>query len=266
MADAWTSFAEIVRETEGQPPYHLRTLVETVREAADPRSPSDLQILDHGCGGGAALLYLSALGYTGVHGIDLESGTAERWNRLMDEVLGIKEKRFFVYDGSVLPFADGSQDVIFSQQVLEHVRPAVLDTYYAEEYRVLKPGGIVVHQVPHRLAPYDSHTRTWFLHYLPHRIWRWSLRLIGRASITSETALFLRWPWIHRMKINENFEDNTDVTVDRLVGLDDFTYYDGPVGLRRAISRLVRAPIIGPLAQSLLRNLMMIDTVSRKRL
>lgn len=265
LEEQWDAFVELVKASNNQPPYHLRTLLRTVTDAGRGRDKADLRILDHGCGGGAALLYLCALGYTGIYGIDLPVDTTGRWNRLLREVLGIQDPRFLGYDGGTLPYDDNTFDVVFSQQVLEHVRPAYLDAYYAEEHRVLKPGGVVVHQVPHRLVPYDSHTRTWFLHYLPHRAWRWLLRRIGKSSVTTETALFLRWPWVHRGKLRAQFGGYTDLTVDRLILFDDFSYYDGPVRLRRLIAHCVRWPLVGPVARGLLRNLVMIDTVSRKQ-
>lgn len=50
------------------------------------------------------------------------------------------------YDGEHLPFEDQSFDVIFSSNVLEHVRklPALL----SEMRRVLRPGGYCVHLMP----------------------------------------------------------------------------------------------------------------------
>jgi SAM-dependent methyltransferase len=50
------------------------------------------------------------------------------------------------YDGSAIPFPDGTFDVVFSSNVLEHVRePAAL---VRETRRVLKRGGIAVHLMP----------------------------------------------------------------------------------------------------------------------
>lgn len=50
------------------------------------------------------------------------------------------------YDGLNIPFPDGSFDIVFSSNVLEHV----LDLPYlqAEMKRVLKPGGVCVHLMP----------------------------------------------------------------------------------------------------------------------
>jgi SAM-dependent methyltransferase len=50
------------------------------------------------------------------------------------------------YDGRTLPFADATFDVVFSSNVLEHVRdvPALL----AEASRVLRPSGVMIHVLP----------------------------------------------------------------------------------------------------------------------
>lgn len=263
---AWESYAKTVQENRHIPPFHLRSVINVLEAAGERRDKADIQVLEHGCGNGEAAMYLCALGYTGVHGIDLLSSKSKRWNRFMREVLGIEETRFFAYEGGHLPMADQSFDVVFSQQVLEHVNPAFIDLYYAEEARVLKPTGLVFHQVPHRLVPYESHTKLWFLHYLPYRLWRWLLRRIGKSSIVSEEALFLRWPWVHRRCIKGLYQNNEDLTVERLVGFDDFTGYDGPVRIRRLISYVVQLPVIGTLVSRVLRNLVMIDTLSRKPL
>lgn len=42
---------------------------------------------------------------------------------------------------------DGSVDVVFSNSVLEHVTPAVLEPLYRESLRVLRPGGLMFHSV-----------------------------------------------------------------------------------------------------------------------
>ena len=50
------------------------------------------------------------------------------------------------YDGSHIPFGDGSFDIIYSSNVLEHV--VDLDGLTAEMKRVLRPGGLALHLVP----------------------------------------------------------------------------------------------------------------------
>jgi SAM-dependent methyltransferase len=61
------------------------------------------------------------------------------------EVLDKNKFRFTLYDGTKLPFADGSFDLIWSHTVYEHLRYP--ETTAAETWRVLKPGGIAVHWI-----------------------------------------------------------------------------------------------------------------------
>lgn len=64
------------------------------------------------------------------------------------------------YDGEHIPFADGSFDIVFSSNVLEHVRN--LPELLAETRRVLTPDGLAIHLLP------SSTWRFWttLTHYL----------------------------------------------------------------------------------------------------
>ena len=147
----------------------------------------------------------------------------------MAEQIGAKEQRFFVYDGGTLPFQDSFFDFIFSQEVLEHVRPSVLAEYYAEENRVMKLNAVALHRVPHRLVPYDSHTRTWLIHYLPRPVWLASLRLLNRDLTTAKEATFLRWPWVHRRYARHHIGPTVDVSMNRFESVTDLADYEGSI-------------------------------------
>jgi SAM-dependent methyltransferase len=58
-----------------------------------------------------------------------------------------------------LPFADGSFDVVFSHEVIEHVTDDVAAA--AEMARVLAPGGRIVMFCPNRLYPFETHGHYW---------------------------------------------------------------------------------------------------------
>jgi SAM-dependent methyltransferase len=59
------------------------------------------------------------------------------------------------YDGRILPFADASQDTVYSSHCLEHIA----DYCHAigEWFRVLKPGGYLIIVVPHQFL-YEKRT------------------------------------------------------------------------------------------------------------
>ena len=225
---------------------------------------TEVAILDHGCGSAFTLLYLLALGFERIYGVDVKKDP-ELWNRLLREVYGVREQRFWVYDGCRLPLPDCSMDLIFSEQVLEHVNEDLLDSYYAEERRVLKEGGWAYHEVPHRLVPFDSHTRTWFVHYLPRKASLRLHRIFGSNIQFLEKRLFLRWPSEHRGKLAAHFDDWIDLTPERLRRLQKFDYYDGPVRLRRFFAWLVRLPGIGMSLARIVSNFVMMDTVAIKQ-
>lgn len=261
--EAWLAFCATATQGAEHVPYHMEAVFRLLDEIGQGKERGDIVILDHGCGGCLTLLYLLANGYTGIHGVDI-GGALPRWQAFLQHVVGLEGDRLYLYDGTALPFGDQRIDLIFSDQVIEHIRPNVLQSFYSEERRVLRPGGAAFHRVPHRLAPYDSHTRTWFLHYLPRALWLRLLRLIGRSSVTAETALFLRWPWVHRRLVRRYLGNYEDQTVQRFADQSDLSHYEGPKGLRRAVAGLLRTPVLGPIARAVVRNIGMIDTVSRR--
>ncbi|MHB1080834.1 MAG: class I SAM-dependent methyltransferase [Prosthecobacter sp.] len=61
-----------------------------------------------------------------------------------------------VYDGYELNLPDGSVDVLFSYQFLEHLHPDDVDAHFKLARRLLKPGGVYVFDTPHRFSgPHD---------------------------------------------------------------------------------------------------------------
>lgn len=52
------------------------------------------------------------------------------------------------YNGHILPFADNSQDYVYSSHTLEHIKS--FQEPIREWFRVVKPGGYIIVTVPHR--------------------------------------------------------------------------------------------------------------------
>ena len=258
IAEAWQEYCATVQRTADSPPYHLAILLNRIEQYRGARSNSDIAILDHGCGGGLALLYLAAQGYTDIYGVDVGDPYSMQ-NRISSEILHHGAPRFTVNDGKSVPLADGCIDIIFSQQVLEHVSDAEIECYFAEEHRILKSAGWAIHQIPHRLTPYDSHTRTWLIHYFPGPLHRALGRLLG-APIPDH--LHLRWPWSHRRALKRHIGSCQDLTLERLKSVTNPSYYDGSIRLRRLISALIALPLIGFAAGAVLRHFVMLETFS----
>lgn len=105
------------------------------------------RVLDLGCGDGRSVDLFRALAPTATWlGVDIE-GSAEVAARTRTDA------EFRTFDGCNIPSPDGSVDLVFCHQVLEHVRaPAPL---LADVARVLAPGGHLVGSTS-QLEPFHS--------------------------------------------------------------------------------------------------------------
>lgn len=257
---AWAEFEGVVHATASHPPYHIGLLFDRLEAYRGTRPREEIAILDHGCGGSLTLFYLAVLGYSNFWGFDVGGDFATR-NAIGAARFGHGENRLAVYDGTSLPMSDGSIDVVFSQQVVEHLSDAVLEAYYRDEARVLRRGGLAIHYVPHRLVPYDSHTRTWLIHYLPDPLYRGVGNLLGSPI---PDYLFLRWPWTHKALLRRYIGPVEDLTADRFAIPPDADNYDGSLRLRNLIARAMQAPVAGPVFRAVLAHFVMLETACTK--
>ena len=69
-----------------------------------------------------------------------------------------------------LPFEDGSFDVVLLLAVYEHIPPPDRVRALRELRRVLRPGGIVVGEMPNMYYPLESHSRLPFQQFFPRRL------------------------------------------------------------------------------------------------
>jgi SAM-dependent methyltransferase len=104
------------------------------------------RILDVGCGIGTYVRRFRRYS-DDVHGIEVEpERAAEAGAELPNIVLAV---------GEALPYPDGHFDLVFSNEVIEHVDD---DRQTAREMvRVTKPGGAIVLFAPNRLYPFETH-------------------------------------------------------------------------------------------------------------
>jgi SAM-dependent methyltransferase len=111
------------------------------------------RVLDDGCGGGGMCVSFAEEA-SSVIGIDLTDRFRDAGDRLALEK-GVSNIRFSSADGTSLPFADGSFDLVLSHAVIEHVvDPAA---YMREARRVLAPGGFMFLQTAPYLSPSGAH-------------------------------------------------------------------------------------------------------------
>jgi len=131
----------------GRPSYSWRygqdRRLEMVRDFVDLEGA---RVLDVGCGIGTYVRRFRR--YTDdVHGIEVEP---ERVAEASEELPNIVHAF-----GEDLPYPDDHFDLVFSNEVIEHVADDRRTA--AEMVRVTKPGGIIVAFAPNRLYPFETH-------------------------------------------------------------------------------------------------------------
>jgi SAM-dependent methyltransferase len=129
-----------------------------------------INVLDFGCGNGRSIdLFKEILPDSKWTGVDIESSPEVNSRERTDEF-------FFTYDGRTLPFPSDSFDLVYSNQVMEHVRDPEFSLQ--EIRRVLCRGGTFIGQTS-QFEPYHSYSL-------------WNFTIFGWKCIVEDAGLILR--------------------------------------------------------------------------
>lgn len=128
--------------------YRAQPQLLEILEGISTQMPKGM-VLEVGCGKGNELIQCAKLGFRCV-GVDCSvEALALLQEKLRHESVEVLLLRA---DARALPFPNESFDVVFSQGVLEHFRDP--HTVLREQYRVLRPGGFIVAEVPNKWTLY----------------------------------------------------------------------------------------------------------------
>jgi SAM-dependent methyltransferase len=119
-------------------------------------SSKESRVLELGCGRGIAVIQLHREGYS-AKGYEVEGGYPKSSKNLCQEV-GIDWDSLFDIGGadSRLPYENNSFDLVWTDQVLEHVED--LNFFLSEVKRVLRPGGIFWARFPSKFNLIEPHS------------------------------------------------------------------------------------------------------------
>lgn len=183
---------------------------EWIAETLPRLCKNDAQILDFGCGKGRAVRAASrANPKMNIRGVDTYERFYDQWKSQVDPDVSAQIEQ--VARGP-LPFDDETFDLIYANQVFEHVfepEPVVRDIG-----RLLKPNGVFLALFPCRGTWYEGHVGVYFAHWLMGfpkalRLWLRLNHMVGfglyrdnvtrdawveqQAQILEDECIYHRW-------------------------------------------------------------------------
>jgi ubiquinone/menaquinone biosynthesis C-methylase UbiE len=112
---------------------------EAVREVLEGLDLKDKLVLDIGCGLGGIDVLLARDYGARVIGLDIEEGVVQRARKRVNDA-GLRDRiEIRAYQPGPLPLEDASVDTVFGKDSWIHVQDK--QSFFAEAFRVLKPGG-----------------------------------------------------------------------------------------------------------------------------
>jgi len=189
-----------------------RTLVQFLWEKYPDLNPKE--ILDLGCSVGASSVPLARyFPKARVHAIDTGAPLL-RYAHGRAEAMGVPI-HFAQHDAADLKYPDASMDLVVSLVMLHETSTKALPKILAECYRVLRPGGVVVHlevpvRYPHMPNLMEQVLRDWQTYYNDEPFW-------GRVCETDLVAA------LERTGFGEVYEGYQIQTLDPRRGVTGFT-------------------------------------------
>jgi 2-polyprenyl-3-methyl-5-hydroxy-6-metoxy-1,4-benzoquinol methylase len=150
----------------------------------------DAKILDVGCYFGSLIYQIYQQGYKNVYGIDVRDHAVQAGKQQYP----ILAENITFYEGDVLPYDEGTFDVVMMFDVIEHI-PEVEDFLATQVFRVLKPGGKFIFQTPNKITniPWEIVNKRSFTAYKAYHCslqtrgsLRQMLEKVGFSQITIE--------------------------------------------------------------------------------
>tara|TARA_X000000950_G_C13862252_1_gene639197 strand:- start:253 stop:1113 length:861 start_codon:yes stop_codon:yes gene_type:complete len=255
----------IKKKTDNYVPNHLLLLFKEI----EAKNDKEIKILDHGCGGAMTVFFLVLKGYHNVWGIDISDTdlfklNSKKINKVLKVITGQSLLKIRTYDGKEIPFKDNFFNIIFSQQVIEHVEEKFLKYYLEEEKRVLNSKGFIFHQIPHRLVPYEGHTKRWFIHWFPKKIYYYLLGKDEAKLKLVKNFLFLKWPWVIKKEFNKYFYNLNNIAHLRLkYDINSKEYSLKEKVLRKLLVFLFNIPCIGKYISKVLSIFFQLEIIGK---
>jgi SAM-dependent methyltransferase len=228
-------------------------------------------ILDYGCGSGQVVIAGRQMGMN-IYGAEV----FHMGDRVRDQVAtaGLLGTTIREIKAGVIDFPDEYFDILFSNQVMEHVRD--FDHVLDEIQRVMKPGGIALHLFPSRDVWREGHCGIPFLHWFLKKSalrypYAYAMRSLGFGNFKTPdkrtwTLNFLNYLdnycfYRSRASIFASFHKYFDIKMIE----DDYVHARLELSRLRRLAPLISWPLVRPLAMESFRKLGGMVILSSKR-
>jgi len=164
---------------------------------------SGQRLLDVGCGRGEIVFYAAKHGVDAL-GIDYAQAAIDLANEAkIKQDKEIKSRsRFMRMNAKKMSFENHTFDWVVMTDVVEHLYEHELEKVYAEAYRVLKPGGILlIHTEPNR--HYNDITYPYYCYPISRLLVNLNHLIFGKNYPGLPHPSLLRTPMHKKMHINE---------------------------------------------------------------
>lgn len=217
-------------------------------------------VVEIGCGHGGVSCYLASVGARHVYGLDLNPRALDAATRIKAEIEEVSGRplpvSFLMMDASSLAFGDQSIDLVFADNLFEHVMHP--EAVLREAHRVLRPDGRLI-------APTFSSMRSKWGPHLKHGLRLPWLGFFSEATLVdalklraeADPVLYSQYPGLkgdpHRLRDVRAHGDLNDMTYGTFRALaeqedfdvDEFVVHSTPVAklLRRILPGFNRSQL-----------------------
>lgn len=154
--------------------------------------------LDIGCQRGQITEIIS--NNTGINFFGIEPDL----NEVLRSPENINIKQGFADD---LPFPDSSFDIVTILSVIEHIPPLSLLPSFTEIFRVLKPEGYCIGQIPNMNFPIEVHSQLPFQQFLPSKIQNKYLNIFSKNKDLKTEWYRTSIKKVHSLAIKVGFKE-----------------------------------------------------------
>ncbi len=165
----------------------------------------DKIVLDAGCGPGGKTVFYAENGCKLIMGMDMDENHI-RYAKEFAKKKGILNAEFKVGNLNALPFESNKFDIIFMNDVVEHIRRPILVSALEECKRVLKVNGRICLDFPPWTSPQAAHLYDYI--YIP-----WCQLLFSSETLINVTKSMNPKPRHGKLSVIEHFQELNHITI-----------------------------------------------------